>query len=115
MGKSSRTPTTNFNITALVSDGVIRLTGDIVADTIEVNRGESAVVSIADTADWILYAAVNSSTGAAAGCWSRVATGGTSNTFEAVTSPSFCIVYAVARTTAQAVTYGPVITIKPKG
>jgi hypothetical protein len=115
MPKPPTTPTTNFNVTALVSDGVIRLSGDIVADTIEVNSGENAVVTIADTPEWLLYAAVNSSTGAAAGCWSRVATGGTRNTFSAVTTSSFCIVYAVARTSAQVVTYGPVITIKPKG
>lgn len=115
MSTADRTPTTNFNVTAFVSDGVIRLSGDIVADTIEVNRGENAVVTIADTADWILYAAVNSSTGASAGCWTRLATGGATYTFNAVTSPSYCIVYAVARTSAQVVTYGPVITIKPKG
>lgn len=115
MPTADRTPTTNFNVTAFVSDGVIRLSGDIVANTIEVNSGENAVVTIADTADWILYAAVNSSTGASAGCWTRLATGGTTYTFNAVTSPSYCIVYAVARTSAQVVTYGPVITIKPKG
>jgi hypothetical protein len=115
MPKPDRTPTTNFNVTALVSDGVIRLSGDIVSDTILVNPGENAVVTIADTTDWILYAAVNSSDGSAAGCWNRLATGATSNTFTQVSSPSFCIVYAVARTSAQVVTYGPVITIKPKG
>jgi hypothetical protein len=115
MPKPDRTPTHNFNVTALVSDGVIRLSGDIVSDTIAVPPGENAVVTITDTADWILYAAVNSSTGASAGCWTRLATGATTYTFNAVTSPSFCIVYAVARTSAQVVTYGPVITIKPKG
>jgi hypothetical protein len=108
-------PTTTFNITASVADGVIRLSGDIAADIIEVNSGENADVTITDTADWILYAAVNSSKGDAAGCWSRVATGATTNTFTAVKSASYCVVYAVSRTNAQAVTYGPVITIKPKG
>jgi hypothetical protein len=115
MPKPDRTPTTNFNVTALVSDGVIRLSGDIVADTIAVNPGENAAVTIADTADWILNAAVNSSTGASAGCWTRLATGGTSNTFSQVDAPSYCIVYAVAKTSPAVITYGPVITIKPKG
>jgi hypothetical protein len=115
MPKPDRTPTTNFNVTALVSDGVIRLSGDIVADAIEVNSGENAAVTIADTADWILNAAVNSSTGASGGCWTRLATGGTNQTFSQVVAPTYCIVYAVSKTAADVITYGPVITIKPKG
>jgi hypothetical protein len=107
-------PTTAFTITALVSDGVIRLSGDIIADIIEVNPGESAFVTIADTADHVFYAAVTSSAGDGGGCWSRTR-GGTTNTFSEVTSESFCVVYAVSRASAKAVTYGPVITIKPKG
>ncbi len=107
------TATTNFNITALVADGTIRLSGDIVGDIIEVNPGDNAVVTIADTADWVLYAAVNSTAGVP-GCWAR-ASSGTTNTFKTVASDSFCIVYAVARASAKSVTYGPVITIKPKG
>jgi hypothetical protein len=107
-------PPTPFNVTATVLDGVIRLSGDIIADIIEVNRGEDAAVTINDDADWFLYAAVTSNTGAAGGCWGR-AIRGTTNTFEDVASESFCIVYAVSRASAKVVTYGPVITIKPKG
>jgi hypothetical protein len=107
------TTTINYNVTALVVDGVIRLSGDIVNDIIDVTPGATATVTIADTADWILYAAVNSTSGVP-GCWGRVSSGST-NTFNAVTSESFCIVYAVSRTSAKTVTYGPVITIKPKG
>jgi hypothetical protein len=115
MPKPDRTPTTNYNITATVSGGVIALSGDIVDNAISVVTGENAAVTIADTADWVLYAATNSSTGAAGGCWGRSTAGGTTNTFPAVNSLSYAIVYAVARTSAQVVTYGPVITIKPKG
>src|SRR5688572_7969067 len=107
-------PATPFNVSALVSDGVIRLSGDIIGDIIEVNPGEDAAVTIADTPDWFLYAAVTSNSGAAGGCWGRSSSGAT-NTFDDVLSESFCIVYAVARTSAKLVTYGPVITIKPKG
>jgi len=113
MPKPRPVPTTNFNITAFVADGTIRLTGDIVNDIIEVNPGENANVTILDTADNVLYASVNSTSGVP-GCWGR-ASSGSNNTFNAVTSESFCIVYAVSRSSAKAVTYGPVITIKPKG
>ena len=115
MPKPRPVPTTNFNITALVdaASGTIRLSGDIVGDTIEVNAGESAAVTITDTAGEILNASVNSTTGVP-GCWGRASSGST-QTFNAVTSESFCIVYAVSRSSAKAVTYGPVITIKPKG
>lgn len=116
MAKPNRAPTTNFNVTALVDEasGVIRLSGDIVGDIIEVNPGENGAVTIADDPNWFLYAAVNSSSGAAAGCWGRTSSAAT-NTFELVTSESHCIVYAVSRTSAKLVTHGPVITIKPKG
>ena len=109
-------PTTNYNVTAFVDDasGVIRLSGDIVSDIIDVNPGENATVTIADDPNWYLYAAVNSSSGSAAGCWGRTSSAAT-NTFNNVDAPSFCIVYAVSKTSAKLVTHGPVITIKPKG
>jgi hypothetical protein len=107
-------PTTTYTITALVADGTIRLSGDILNDIIEVNPGEDAEINILDTADNVLYAAVTSSTGASGGCWTRESSGVT-NTFRAVTSESFCITYAVSRSSAKGVSYGPVITIKPKG
>jgi hypothetical protein len=107
-------PTTNFNVTATIVDGVMRLSGDIAGDIIEVNPGENGLVTIADDREWYLFASVNSNTGAAAGCWSRTATGAT-NLFVNVASESHCIVYAVSQTSAKLVTHGPVITIKPKG
>jgi ethanolamine utilization microcompartment shell protein EutL len=110
-------PATNYNITALVdaASGVIRLSGDIIADNvIEVTRGENAAVTITDDPNWFLYAAVNSSSGGAASCWGRTSSAAT-KTFQAVEAESFCIVYAVSRTSAKLVTHGPVITIKPKG
>jgi hypothetical protein len=107
-------PTTAYTVSATVVDGVIRLTGDILNNTIEVTPGESAHVSITDTSDWFLYAAVTSNSGTAGGCWGRTR-GSATNLFSEVTSESHCIVYAVSRASAAAVTYGPVITIKPKG
>lgn len=115
MAKPSRAPTTNFNVTATVgTDGVLRLSGDIVNDIIEVNPRENAFVTIADDVDWYLYASVNGEGGAAASCWERTR-GSATNTFIEVASESFCIVYGVSKTSAKLVTHGPVITIKPKG
>jgi hypothetical protein len=114
MPKPRPVPTTNYNITTLVSDGVIRLSGAIVNDILEVTAGENAAVTIADDPNWFFYAATNSSSGGAAGCWGRTSSAAT-NTFNNVSSESFCIVYAVSRTSAKLVTHGPVITIKPKG
>ena len=99
-------PATNYNVTALVdaASGVIRLSGDIIADNvIEVTRGENAAVTITDDPNWFLDAAVNSSSGGAASCWGRESSGAT-KTFEAVDTESFCIVYAVSRTSASSST-----------
>lgn len=104
-----------FNVTATVVDGTIRLTGDInAANEIEVPLNEDATVTIADTDGWYLYASENSSNGTAAGCWGRGASAA-ENTFSRVKADSYNIVYAVSQTNAAGVTYGPVITIKPKG
>lgn len=106
-------PTTEFNISALVVDGTIRLSGDIVSDIIEVNPGENAIINLADTADFVLCAATTSTTGAP-GCWGRTSSASTT-TFNSVSTESFAIVYAVSRASAKSVTYGPIITVKPKG
>jgi hypothetical protein len=111
--KPNRT-TNQYNITATVLDGTIRLSGAIAGDVIEVPKNESGTVVIADTTEWYLYAAENSTNGGAAGCWSRSANAA-ENTFERVNGDIYNIVYAVAKTNAKSVTYGPVITVKPKG
>lgn len=105
---------TTLQITATVANGTIALTGDIDDNVVFVPKGTSAEVVIADTSAWYLYAAELSSKGAAGGCWGRSAEAAT-NTFSKVVSDTHNIVYAVSKTNAASVTYGPVITVKPKG
>jgi hypothetical protein len=112
--KTTRGTTYDYNITAEIISGTMRLSGDIVNDTIEVPRGDNGRVTIADTTDWYLYASTNSA-GGVAGCWGRSAVGGALETFSNVQADAYAIVYAVAKTGPGTVAYGPVITIKPKG
>lgn len=105
---------TTLEITATVASGTITLSGDIDDNVIFVTKGESAEVVIADTTAWYIYAASLSSKGAAGGCWGRMADAA-ANTFNNVVSDTHNIVYAVSKTNTASVTYGPVITVKPKG
>lgn len=113
MPKPDRT-SNQYNITATVIDGTIRLSGDIVSNAVEVPRNEGATVTIADTDTHYLYASGYASNGSTGACWSRTASAA-DNTFDRVNGDNYNIVYAVEKSNPQGITYGPVITVKPKG
>lgn len=106
-----------YVITATVSDGTVRLSGpDLVGDTIEVPRGEDAVVKITDAEGFYLYAAEVPAAGERSTCWGRNTEKGLARRkFVAVSTEANNIVYAVSTRSSADVTYGPVIKIKPKG
>jgi len=106
-----------YKITATVIDGTIRLTGEgLVGNTIEVPRGEDAVVKIADVDGFYFYGAEVPGGGERATCWGRNTNKGLARRkFEAVTSEANSIIYAVSTRTSANITYGPVLKVKPKG
>jgi plastocyanin len=84
--------------------------------TIEVDAGETVVVELADTATHHLYAVTVDADGSNPVPWVRDPTAGTSEQqFSGVVGDIDSVVIAVAKGNAKSVTYGPVITVKPKG
>jgi hypothetical protein len=106
-----------YVLTATVIDNTIRLKGEgLNGDTIEVPRGEDAVVKIKDVDGYYLYGAEIPPGGERAGCWGRNTNKGLARRkFEAVTTEINNIVYAAGTRSSADVTYGPVLKVKPKG
>jgi hypothetical protein len=106
-----------YVIRATIVDGTIRLTSpDLSGDTIEVPRGEDAVIKITDTDGYYLYAAEVPAAGERSICWGRNTDAGIARRkFVAVATEANNIVYAVSTRSSAEVKYGPVIKIKPKG
>ncbi len=106
-----------YVLTATVVDGTIRLTGpDLVGDTIEVPRGEDAVIKITDADGYYLYGAEVPSGGDRSSCWGRNTKRGLARRkFTAVSAEANNIVYAVSTRSSADVTYGPVLKVKPQG
>jgi hypothetical protein len=106
-----------YVITATVIDGTIRLTGpDINNNTIEVPRGEDAMVKIQDTEGYYLYAVEVPQGGEQSACWARVTTDQVARRlFTAVDSEINNVVFAAAREDSANVAFGPIIKVKPQG
>ena len=99
------------------ADGSIQLTGQgLVRNTIEVPRGEDAVVKIKDIEGLYFHGLELAIRGERSSSWARNTVNKlTRRKFEAVGGDVHNMVYAVSTNNTAAITYGPVITIKPKG
>lgn len=99
------------------ANGSLQLTGEGLRNNeILVPRGEDAVVKIKDMSGMFLYGAEIAPRGERPGCWARNTTAGlTRRKFEAVSQDVHNIVFAASTTSTASITYGPVISIKPKG
>lgn len=98
--------------------GAIQLSGPGLGrgNVIEVPRGEDALVKIKDIQGVYLFGVEIAPRGERAGTWGRnTANGIARRKFEAVNTETYNFVYAVSTNNSAAITYGPVITIKPKG
>ncbi len=99
------------------ANGSIQLTGEGLRNNeILVPRGEDAVVKIKDMESLYLFGVEISPRGERPNPWARNTTARlTRRKFEAVSTDVLSIVYAVPINGTAGVSYGPVITIKPKG
>ena len=105
-----------YVVKATVIEDTIRLSGDLVDDTIEVPRGEDARVTLHDTDEHYLYAVEVSHNGGRARSWRRQIMRTLSRqSFEAVDEDIQNIVYAVEKAARKKIVYGPVVVVKPKG
>ena len=105
-----------YVVRATVIDDTIRLSGDIVDDTIEVPRGEDAIIKIKDTDEYYLYAVEVPTNGGRSRCWGRNLTRRlTRRMFEDVHDLTHNFIYAVEKSARGKIVYGPVVVVKPKG
>lgn len=104
-------------IASIDANGSLQLSGEGLRNNeILVPRGQDAVVKIKDSSGLYLFGAELGIRGERPASWARNTTAGiTRRKFEAVSQDVHNVVFAAATNNAAAVTYGPVITIKPKG
>lgn len=99
------------------ASGAITLTGEGLRNNeILVPRGEDAVVKIKDVEGLFFYGVEIAPRGERGNCWGRNTTAKLARRkFEAVGGDVHNMIYAVSTTSTAAITYGPIITVKPKG
>ena len=118
-GADDETAPNIYVLTAsLDATGALQVSGPALGrgNVIEVPRGQDALIKIKDIEGLYLFGVEVAPRGERAGTWGRnTANGIARRKFEAVNTDVHNFVYAVSTNDSAAITYGPVITIKPKG
>jgi hypothetical protein len=118
-GAEDETAPNIYVLTASIdAAGTLQVTGPALNrdNVIETPRGQDALVKIKDIEGLYIFGVEITPRGERAGAWGRNTVNGIARRkFEAVSQDVHNFVYAVSTSNTAGVSYGPVITIKPKG